>query len=135
VAVNLGWPCWVGVVAEDLAEQRRFYRDVLGLRELADGPGWVQFDFGETAMLELVQRGGDPQYDQARYQVGYAVADIESARDELVSRGAQQVTEIKGDAAAGGRWCYFRDAEDNIFEIKECHDHRRQEERYQRRTP
>jgi hypothetical protein len=23
----------------------------------------------------------------------------------------QQVTEIEGDAAAGGRWCYFRDAE------------------------
>jgi predicted enzyme related to lactoylglutathione lyase len=126
VAVNLGWPCWVGVVAEDLAEQRRFYRDVLGLRELAAGPGWVQFDFGETGLLEVIQRGGDPQYDQPRYQVGYAVDDIESARDELVSRGARPVTEIKEDAAADGRWCYFRDAEDNIFEIKERHDHRRQ---------
>jgi catechol 2,3-dioxygenase-like lactoylglutathione lyase family enzyme len=36
-----------------------------------------------------------------------------------VSRGVQQVTEIEGDAATGGRWCYFRDAEGNIFEIKE----------------
>ena len=119
VAVNLGWPCWVGVVAVDLASQRRFYRDVLGLPELAAGPGWVQFDFGETGMLELLQRGDAPQYDQARYQVGYAVADIEVARDELVARGVRQVGEIEGDAAAGGRWCYFRDAEDNIFEIKE----------------
>ena len=126
MAVNLGWPCWVGVVAENLAEQRRFYRDVLGLRELAVGPSWVQFDFGGTGVLELVQRGGDPQYDQARYQVGYEVGDIDSARDELVSRGVQQVTEIEGDAAAGGRWCYFRDAEDNIFEIKERHEHRTQ---------
>lgn len=126
MAVNLGWPCWVGVVAEDLAAQRRFYRDVLGLRELAVGPGWVQFDFGETGLLEVIQRSGDPQYDQARYQVGYAVDDIESARDELVSRGVQQVTEIKEDAAVDGRWCYFRDAEDNIFEIKERRDHRGQ---------
>jgi extradiol dioxygenase family protein len=45
LAVNMGWPCWVGVVADDLDVQRRFYRDVLGLAELAAGPGWVQFDF------------------------------------------------------------------------------------------
>lgn len=118
MAVTLGWPCWVGVVAGDLDAQRRFYRDVLGLAELAAGPDWVQFGFGDAGVLELVQRSGEPQYDQARYQVGYAVADIESARGQLVSAGVQQVTEIEGDAA-GGRWCYFRDAEGNIFEIKE----------------
>jgi predicted enzyme related to lactoylglutathione lyase len=120
VAVPLGWPCWVGVVADDLDVQRRFYRDVLGLAELTAGPGWVQFDFADSGILELLQRGDAPQYDRARYQVGYAVADIESAREQLVSRGAAQVTEIEGDDAAGGRWCYFRDAEGNIFEIKEC---------------
>jgi catechol 2,3-dioxygenase-like lactoylglutathione lyase family enzyme len=60
LALDLGWPCWVGVVAEDLDVQRRFYHDVLGLSELAAGPGWVQFDFGQSGMLELVQRSGDP---------------------------------------------------------------------------
>jgi predicted enzyme related to lactoylglutathione lyase len=119
LALDMGWPCWVGVVAEDLDAQRRFYHDVLGLTELAAGPGWVQFDLGERGVLELVQRSGERQYDDARYQVGYAVADIESARDSLVSRGVQSVTEIEGDAQAGGRWCYFRDAEGNIFAIKE----------------
>jgi hypothetical protein len=34
VAVTVGWPCWVGVVAKDLDAQRRFYRDTL---ELAGG--------------------------------------------------------------------------------------------------
>lgn len=119
MAVTMGWPCWVGVVAEDLDAQRRFYRDVLGMTELAAGPGWVQFDFGETGVLELVQRSDHPQYDNVRYQVGYAVTDIEAARDHLVSHGVQQVTGIEGDAAAGSSWCYFRDAEGNIFEIKE----------------
>ena len=119
MAVTLGWPCWVGVVADDLDAQRRFYRDVLGLAELAAGPGWVQFDFGDAGVFELVQRSAEPQYGQARYQVGYAVADIESARDQLVFSGVRQVTEIEGDAAAGGRWCYFRDAEGNVFEIRE----------------
>jgi predicted enzyme related to lactoylglutathione lyase len=122
--VELGWPCWVGVVAEDLAVQRRFYRDLLGLAESAAGPGWVQFDFGDAGVLELIQRSAEPQYDQVRTQIGYTVADIASARDELVSRGVEQITEIEGDAAAGGRWCYFRDAEGNIFEIKERY-HRR----------
>jgi catechol 2,3-dioxygenase-like lactoylglutathione lyase family enzyme len=117
--LNIGWACWVGVVADNLDVQRRFYRDVLGLAELAAGPGWVQFDFRQAGVLELIQRSDEPQYDEARYQVGYAVADIESARDELVSRGVQQVTAIEGDSQAGGRWCYFRDAEGNVFELKE----------------
>jgi predicted enzyme related to lactoylglutathione lyase len=119
MALNMGWPCWVGVVAEDLDAQRRFYQDVLELPELAAGPDWVQFDFGPAGILEIVQRSNAPQYDHARYQVGYAVADIESARERLVSLGVQQVSGIEGDADAGGRWCYFRDAEGNIFEIKE----------------
>lgn len=119
MTVNMGWPCWVGVVAEDLDTQRRFYRDVLELPELAAGPDWVHFDFGPAGILEIVQRSAAPQYDRARYQVGYAVADIESVREHLVSRGVQQVSGIEGDAAADGRWCYFRDAEGNIFEIKE----------------
>jgi len=124
--VKVDWPCWVGVVAEDLNTQRRFYRDVLGLPELAAGQGWVQFGFGQAGILEIVQRSGEPQYDHARYQVGYAVADIESAREYLVSRGVEQVSGIEGDADAGGRWCYFRDAEGNIFEIKERREHRAQ---------
>jgi catechol-2,3-dioxygenase len=88
VAVNLGWPCWVGVVADGLDAQRRFYRDVLGLAEVAAGPGWVQFGFGGAGVLELIQRSAQPQYDQARYQIGYTVADLASARDELVCPAA-----------------------------------------------
>src|SRR5260370_28635377 len=123
MAVNMGWPCWVGVVAKDLDTQCRFCRDVLGLPELGAGPDWVQFDFGPAGILEIVQRSDAPQYDHARYQVGYALDDIESGRERLVSRGVQQVSGIEGDADAGGRWCYFRDAEGNIFEIKERRKH------------
>jgi catechol 2,3-dioxygenase-like lactoylglutathione lyase family enzyme len=119
-APALGWPCWIGVVADDLALQRRFYRDVLGFTELAEGPDWIQFDLGGSRLLEIVQRSGQPQYDKPRYQVGYAVEDIEAARERLISRGVQPVSELEGDAATGGRWCYFRDAEGNVFELKEC---------------
>ncbi|MGD0587900.1 MAG: VOC family protein [Thermoplasmata archaeon] len=120
MTVKLEWPCWIGVVAEDLAAQRRFYRDVLGFTEVNSGPDWVHFDLGQGNLLELVQRNEDSQYDRVRYQVGYAVQDILAARDELVARGVEPVTGVEGDAEAGGRWCYFRDPEGNVFEIKEC---------------
>jgi catechol 2,3-dioxygenase-like lactoylglutathione lyase family enzyme len=109
-------------VAEDLGRQRRFYREVMGFAEVAAGPDWVQFDLGQSRLLELVQRTDQPQYDQVRCQVGYAVADIEAARDELIARGVQPVSGLEGNTQAGGRWCYFRDAEGNVFELKERRD-------------
>jgi len=56
---RLGWPTWIGVVAEDLEAQRRFYREVLGLEETAHGEGWVQFGVGGR-MFEVIARTGDP---------------------------------------------------------------------------
>jgi predicted enzyme related to lactoylglutathione lyase len=115
--VTLGWPSWIGVVADDLDRQRRFYGTVLGFTEIAEGPDWVHFDLGEARLLEIVQRSDLPQYDQARYQVGYAVEDIEAAREQLIALGVQVVSDLEG--SAGSRWCYFRDAEGNVFELKE----------------
>jgi catechol 2,3-dioxygenase-like lactoylglutathione lyase family enzyme len=117
--MRLGWPCWIGVVADDLDRQRRLYREILGFTETAAGPDWVQFDLGDSRVFEIVQRSVQPQYDRARYQVGYAVEDIEDARDGLIARGVQPVSDLEGSAAAGRRWCYFRDVEGNVFELKE----------------
>jgi predicted enzyme related to lactoylglutathione lyase len=118
-AMTLRWPTWIGVVAEDLGRQRRFYRDVLGFTEAAHGADWVQFGLGDGRLLEIVQRSSDPEYGEARYQVGYAVDDIDAARRHLVSRGVEPLTGVQGSAADSGRWCYFRDAEGNVFELKE----------------
>jgi catechol 2,3-dioxygenase-like lactoylglutathione lyase family enzyme len=117
--VKLEWPCWIGVVAENLAEQRRFYREVLGFTELALGSDWVHFDLGNGNLLELIQRSDNAQYERTRYQVGYAVDDILAARSELIARGVQPIAGGEGSTDGGGRWCYFRDPEGNIFEIKE----------------
>lgn len=116
---GLGWPSWIGVVAEDLEVQRRFYRDVLGFAELASGPGWAHFDFGNGNLFEIIQRSDRPEYDGVRCQVGYTVDDIEASRIRLIELGVRIVSEIKGDAKIDGRWCYFRDPEGNVFELKE----------------
>jgi catechol 2,3-dioxygenase-like lactoylglutathione lyase family enzyme len=115
----LGWPNWIGVVVDDFERQRAFYRDVLGLRELGSGDGWAHFDMGFPNVFELLQRTEEPQYDRLRYQVGFATDDIHAARAALVARGAEPVTEIAGGPESQGYWCYFRDAEGNVFELSQ----------------
>jgi predicted enzyme related to lactoylglutathione lyase len=69
---------------------------------------------GEGRTFELLQRSELPQYDGVRFQVGFAVEDIEEARAELLQAGVEQITEIEGEES---RWAYFRDPEGNVFEV------------------
>jgi catechol 2,3-dioxygenase-like lactoylglutathione lyase family enzyme len=116
--LKLGWPVWIGVVAEDLEGQRRFYRDVLGLRELEAGEDWIEFDLGSGRVLEVLARDPDtPQYAKRGYAVGFVVDDIEAAAGELAERGVERVSGIEGGPESTQYWCYFRDGEGNLFEI------------------
>jgi len=118
-APKLNWPNWIGVVVEDLEAQRRFYRDTLGLTELGAGDGWVHFDMGFPNVFELLQRGDEPAHDRPRYQIGFTTDDITTAREALVARGVEPVTEVEGGPDSQGYWCYFRDAEGNVFELSQ----------------
>jgi catechol 2,3-dioxygenase-like lactoylglutathione lyase family enzyme len=115
--MTLHWPTWIGVVVDDLDAQRRFYRDVLGLQELGSGDDWAHFDL-DGNLFELLQRSEQPQYDGKRYQVGFTVEDIRAVRAALIERGVEPIADIEGDPDAGGAWCYFRDPEGNVFELK-----------------
>src|SRR5262245_41324044 len=116
--MNLGFPSWVGVVCDDLDGQRRFYEDVLGFRPVRDGNGFVAYELEPAGEFELIERSTDPEYDNHRYQVGFAVDDIEATRRELVARGATPISDIIGTKGQG-RWAYFKDPEGNVFELKE----------------
>jgi predicted enzyme related to lactoylglutathione lyase len=116
VRSNLGWPAWIGVVADNLEAQAAFYRDVLGFRQSDVGEDWVQFEFGGRT-FEILGRSSLPQYDKRRVQLGFEVDDIELARSELLAAGVEAVTGIEGGGDGGSRWAYFRDPEGNVFEI------------------
>jgi predicted enzyme related to lactoylglutathione lyase len=116
--MELGFPTWVGVVCEDLDSQRRFYEEVLGMAPVRDGDGFVAYELKPGGEFELIQRSAEPEYDGVRYQVGFAVDDIESTRRELIARGVTPISEILGTRGLG-RWAYFRDPEGNVFELKE----------------
>jgi hypothetical protein len=45
------------------------------------------------------------------------VENIEAAREELIRRGVEQISEIFPDEESP--WAYFRDPEGNVFEIKQ----------------
>jgi catechol 2,3-dioxygenase-like lactoylglutathione lyase family enzyme len=116
--LNIGWPVWIGVVAEDLEAQRRFYRDVLGLQEMDAGESWIEFDMGSGRVFELLARDPIvPQYATRGTVVGFAVDDIRAAAAELTTRGVEQVSDIEGGPESEQYWCYFRDGEGNLFEI------------------
>ncbi len=118
MASELNWPIWIGVVCDDLEAQRRFYRDVLRMEEIESGEGWISFKIGEN-LFELLARTDEPQYDRPRYQVGFAVDDIQEARRDLVSRGVEPLTGVLGGPESHQYWSYFRDAGGNVFEIVE----------------
>jgi catechol 2,3-dioxygenase-like lactoylglutathione lyase family enzyme len=116
--LGLDWPVWIGVVAEDLEGQRRFYRDVLGLRELEASEEWIEFDFGSGRVLELLAKQPETaQYSRPGYAVGFLVDDMRAAVAELTARGVEQVSGIEGGPESTQYWCYFRDGEGNLFEI------------------
>ena len=113
----LKWPTWVGVVVDDLKGQRRFWGDLLGVPEDHSGPDFVAFELGDGRSFELIERSAEPQYDRLRFQVGFDVENIEAAREELIRRGVEQISEIFPDEESP--WAYFRDPEGNVFEIKQ----------------
>lgn len=112
----LQWPTWVGLVVKDLEAQRRYYRDVVGMKERRVGKEYVILDVGSN-MFELIAQSSGPPYEHKGFHIGFAVAKIEEARAELISRGLEPVGEIQSDA--GNFWCYFKDPEGNLYQITE----------------
>jgi predicted enzyme related to lactoylglutathione lyase len=113
---KLRWPCWLGVVADDFERQRRFYRDVLGLKETKAGDGFAWFEL-DGRLFEVLEKRPIPQYDQRRVSFAFEVDDIVEAREQLVARGVRPVTGVEGGPEAEQYWAYFEDAEGNLFEL------------------
>lgn len=113
--LRLGWPVWIGVVAEDLERQRTFYRDVLGFQEREAGDGFVMFEV-DGHIVELIAKSSEPQYARKGTAVGFVVEDMASAREELIRRGVEPVSDVEGPSD-GQIWAYFRDGEGNLFEL------------------
>jgi catechol 2,3-dioxygenase-like lactoylglutathione lyase family enzyme len=112
----LGWPTWIGVVVEDLEEQGRFWAGLLGVEADHSGEDFISFKLQDGRWFELIERSDDPEYDELRFQVGFAVDDIAAVYDDLLARGIEAITPIYGETEP---WAYFRDLEGHVFAIKQ----------------
>jgi catechol 2,3-dioxygenase-like lactoylglutathione lyase family enzyme len=51
--MEVGSPNWMGVVCEDFEDQRAFYGEVLGPREVERSEDWALYDMGPDVTFEL----------------------------------------------------------------------------------
>ena len=114
---------------DDLARAVGFYRDVLGLRALAEGPRLAAMDAGAQTVLLLFLRGATasgadmpagwiPPHDGAGpIHVAFAISASElSAWEERLTRHGVAI-ESRIDWEEGGRSIYFRDPDGHSVEL------------------
>jgi catechol 2,3-dioxygenase-like lactoylglutathione lyase family enzyme len=107
--VGLGWS---GTRTENAAEQARFYEQVLGLAPEHVEPGFWVFRLPDGHNVEVF----GPEYPGKNHfttgpVVGFAVADLPAAVEELRASGAELLGE------PGPTWQHFRAPDGNVYEL------------------
>ena len=99
----LGWPTWIGVVADDLEKQRRFYRDALGLHEYAayaapNGgrvtlleAGRATIELADSAQAEFIDDVEVGRRVAGKIRVALQIPDAEQATQRLATAGAEVI--------------------------------------------
>lgn len=103
----------VVLTVDDMEEQTRFYRDVVGLEVERSGEFWTTFRTGPCTFA--LHGGGRPEGAGAR--IVFKVDDVETERERLLAGGAV-LGEIRSPAE-GVLVVDGRDPEGNPFHLEE----------------
>jgi catechol 2,3-dioxygenase-like lactoylglutathione lyase family enzyme len=106
------------IFVDDLERARRFYGDVLELRETAAAPGWAVFDIdGKNLVIEKVEPD-DPEHGLVgRFlAVSFDVDDIEAAYRDLTAKGVS-FDGPPEKQSWGGTLAFPRDPDGNILTL------------------
>jgi lactoylglutathione lyase len=118
-------PDYVVLIVEELDRALRFYTEVLGLRLGHRSGEYAQFDTGNTrlalytrrAMTEILNISLDaPTAHAPGFEIGFKVADADTAFSDFVARGALPVVPPT-DRAWGQRTGYVRDPDGHLIEL------------------
>ena len=122
------WPSGIGAITlfvEDLAEAKRFYREVFGLPVTFEDASSAVFTFGDM-MVNLLDTGAARELIEpaavagqgvgSRLQLTIEVEDVDAMCAELTSRGVQLLNGPM-DRPWGIRTASFRDPGGHIWEI------------------
>ena len=108
----------VRIFVNDLDRARRFYGDVLELRETATAPEWAVFDIdGKNLIIEKVPPD-DSEHDLVGrlLAVSFAVDDIDAAYRDLTAKGVS-FPEPPERQSWGGTLAFPRDPDGNILTL------------------
>jgi catechol 2,3-dioxygenase-like lactoylglutathione lyase family enzyme len=108
------------IFVEDIEEELRFYRDVMGLRLLYRTPRFVRFDATQGTSLSLID-GGTASKEPKDFRRGGVVPEIivdnlELAVKRLEGAGIRHETVIR---TAWGQFVFFWDPEGNPLQYYE----------------
>ena len=118
-------PDYVVLIVEELDRALRFYTEVLGLRLGHRSGEYAQFDTGSTrlalytrrAMTEILGISLDaPAAHAPGFEIGFKVADADTAFSDFVARGALPAVPPT-DRAWGQRTGYVRDPDGHLIEL------------------
>ncbi len=106
---------------QDMGRQVSFYRDLLGLKvkepqgvQDLDGQYWVELDTG--ACILALHAGGQRRQGQDAPKIVFRVADVPTARRELLQQGVP-MGELRSPAP-GVQVCDGLDPEGNKFSVE-----------------
>ena len=78
----------VMLVCSDLARSRRFYKDVMGLRVIADRmPRWVEFELADGSSLSLHTKSDLLAVRPGSLQLGFTVENVDRFVSDCVGLG------------------------------------------------
>jgi catechol 2,3-dioxygenase-like lactoylglutathione lyase family enzyme len=89
----------------------KFYRDVLGLKQKTDDPGWKEFEAGGC---DVALHNGTAEVGRRPPKIVFFSDNVASTRDLLLKRGAK-LGKIK--SKAGLDLCEGSDPDGNPFQI------------------
>ena len=123
--MELTAPDYMILIVEDLDRALRFYTEVLGLRLGHRSGNYAQLDTGATRLALYTRSAmaktlgmslGAPAANAPGFEVGFKVADVDAAFNELVAHGALPVVPPT-DRFWGQRTAYVRDPDGHLVEL------------------
>jgi len=123
--VKLTAPDYVILIVEELDRALQFYTGVLGLKLGHRSGEYAQLDTGATrlalytrsAMAKTLGMSLEmPSSNAPGFEIGFKVADVDVAVDELVARGASLAVPPT-DRFWGQRTAYVRDPDGHLIEL------------------
>jgi predicted enzyme related to lactoylglutathione lyase len=114
---------WVEVKAHDLHGQRRFYGELMGLREAAEDASQILLAQGPGEPLLILEGGGQKPAavegpEQAPFFISFETADIAETADWIRSQPIAVLTEVS-EHEWGGIDVIVADADGNPVQIVE----------------